>query len=323
MSLPWLLGSVGGCTCKLLLPTPFWHTNKTHYTPVTYSSQSHNTSFAEDLLIIIVIHFIYNSLNIWNKSRQSNKRNWHQVDPTGKCCNAILVSRAEVAGWFLIVFNYLLSIKSVDCLMLIFSFQYVVWLIVCFSVLFQSGRPSRTQWNIQHLQRGTMVSLIIISTLSFQSTENPAHCHFPSVHLVAADLAVIFSLWQGFTVASADHFALYQWALQSDHRRLPGWMWNKSFDSQSLMFSRVSGASPSAGLELFCTSFPTAAAAMKTSRCNLAVCDVKSISRLHQVKLLCEAETWEYDLSSAVDPAAHQAHSKQEPFASVAAILPG
>lgn len=106
-----------------------------------------------------------------------------------------------------------------------------------------------------------------------------------------------FFLWQGFNVVSADHFALYQWALQSDHRRLAGWMWNKSFDSQSLMFSRALGASPGAWLELFCTSFSTAAP-IKTSRCNFALCVVKSISRLHLVKRLYEADTSESDICS-------------------------
>lgn len=174
--------------------------------------------------------------------------------------------------------------------MLILSSHYFVWFKICFSVLFQSDRPSRAESNI--LQQDTMVSLFIISTLCFQWTENSPQCHIPSVPLVPADLAIIFFLWQGFTVVTADHFALYQWALQSDHHRLPGRMWNKSFDSQSLMFSRVLGASASAGLELFCTSFSTAGP-IKTSRGNFAVCSVKSISGLHQAKCLYEADTWE------------------------------
>lgn len=131
-------------------------------------------------------------------------------------------------------------------------------------------------------------------------------------------------LWQGFNVVYADDFASYQWALQSDHRRLPGWMWNKSLDSQSLMFSRMLGASLSAGLVLFCTSFSTAGP-INTSRCNFAVCSIKSIFRLHQAWRLYEADTWERDLSSAVDTAAlgHQARLKHGRFASVAAVFPG
>lgn len=133
----------------------------------------------------------------------------------------------------------------------------------------------------------------------------------------------IFFCYGGFNVVSADHFASHQWALQSDHRRLPGWMWNKSFDSQSLMFSRVLGALPSAGLELFCTSFSTAGP-IKTGRCNFAVCSAKSIFRLHQVVRLYGGDMWECGLSSAVEtaPPRRTAPSKPGPFASVAAVLP-
>lgn len=100
-------------------------------------------------------------------------------------------------------------------------------------------------------------------------------------------------------------------------------MWNKSFDSQSSMFSRVLGALPSAGLELFCTSFSTAGP-IKTSRCNFAVCGAKSISRPHQVVRLYGGDMWECGLSSAVDTASprHTAPSKPGPFASIAAIFP-
>lgn len=73
--------------------------------------------------------------------------------------------------------------------------------------------------------------------------------HISSVPLVPADWfgSNFFCRQQGFNVVSADHFASYLWALHSDQRRLSRWMWDKSFDSQSLMLGRVSGASPSVG----------------------------------------------------------------------------
>lgn len=126
------------------------------------------------------------------------------------------------------------------------------------------------------------------------------HRHIPFVPLVPADLAVIYF----FPVAGLSRcqwwsFPSYQWALQSDHCRLPGWMWNKPSDSKSLMFRRVLGASPSAGLELFCSPFLTAGP-IKASSCNFTVCCVKIYLQAASgcTGRLCEADTCECDLSS-------------------------
>lgn len=64
--------------------------------------------------------------------------------------------------------------------------------LMCFSVLFQSGRPSQ-----QRHQRGTTVSLFIFSALCFRWMGQTGSRKFPrrripSVPLVPADLAVIF-----------------------------------------------------------------------------------------------------------------------------------